>query len=80
MKITIELNDTIKFLVSGLHTIVNNYNGYDIISLAKKGKLSSIIITDDKITYNEKDYNMKGYGTRDKQFLELQNNIIADFK
>lgn len=80
MKITTELNDTIKFLVSGLHTIVNNYNGYDIISLAKKGKLSSIIVTYDKITYNEKDYNMKGYGTRDKKFLELQNNIIADFK
>lgn len=80
MKITEELNDTIKFLVNGLHTIVNNYKGYDIISLAKRGKLSSIIITDNKITYNEKDYNMKGYGTRDKQFLDLQNNIIADFK
>lgn len=79
MNIVDELNETLKFLVTGLHTIVNKYDGYAVISLAKRGKLSSIVVTNNEISYKDRSYNIKG-GAVNKGVLAIQDIIISDFK
>lgn len=78
--ITNELNESIKFLVDNLHTVVKSFNGYDVIGLAKKGKLGSIIITKNCISYNGKDYSIKSDGSKSKSMLEVENIIIEHYR
>lgn len=78
--ITNELNETIKFLVDNLHTVVQSFSGYDVIGLAKKGKLGSIIITKNYINYDGKDYSLKSDGSKNKSMIEVENIIIDHYK
>lgn len=71
MNITEELNYTIKFLVNELHTVVINCDGYDQISIIKKGYSGSFLI----IKNNSMWFNGVEYPITDKNILRIEEHV-----
>lgn len=70
-KLTKELNDTIRIFVNELHTIVINCDGYNQISIAKKGYPGSFLI----IKNNSMWFNGVEYPITDKNILRIEEHV-----